>query len=276
MESEELRVGGCRVQCSGPRAGREVLLVHGGPGAPGSLGAVARGLEDRFRVIEPWQRGSGSVALGVARHVEDLLRVVSECCRSARPTLIGHSWGAMLALAAAAERPERIGRLVLVGCGTFDEPSRALFRAQVAARSRALGIDLDGDPAQDEDARFRRQARLVDRLYAFDALDDQGTWTLDAPLDAPGSRETWADMLRLQADGTYPAAFGGIRAPVLMLHGREDPHPGPAVRDSLRPLLPQLEYRELPKCGHSPWLERQARAPFFKELRSYLAGPAFG
>jgi hypothetical protein len=35
--------------------------------------------------------------------------------------------------------------------------------------------------------------------------------------------------------------------------------------------MPQLEYQELVKCGHSPWLERQAKGAFFAALDAWLA-----
>jgi hypothetical protein len=56
-----------------------------------------------------------------------------------------------------------------------------------------------------------------------------------------------------------------------MLHGAYDPHPGALIRDSLKPYLPQLEYRELQRCGHSPWVEQHARERFLGELRGWLA-----
>ncbi len=81
-------------------------------------------------------------------------------------------------------------------------------------------------------------------------------------------------MLRLQAEGTYPAAFGAIRVPVLMLHGAADPHPGRMIRAGLAPYLPQLEYRELDRCGHYPWLEKDARDEFYSVLREWLGRQA--
>ncbi len=65
-------------------------------------------------------------------------------------------------------------------------------------------------------------------------------------------RDTWRrsyavwqiDMLRLQEEGIYPAAFSGVRSPVLMLHGAADPHPGRMICASLREYIPQLEYFE--------------------------------
>jgi len=60
-------------------------------------------------------------------------------------------------------------------------------------------------------------------------------------------------------------------APVLMLHGAVDPHPGQMIRANLEPHLPQLEYLEWQRCGHYPWLERAVRGEFFAVLHEWLA-----
>jgi pimeloyl-ACP methyl ester carboxylesterase len=78
-------------------------------------------------------------------------------------------------------------------------------------------------------------------------------------------------MVRLQNEGTYPAAFAAIRAPVLMLHGAVDPHPGSMIQTSLAPHVSRLEYHEWQRCGHYPWLERAVRDDFFGCLRRWLA-----
>src|SRR5438093_9638509 len=74
------------------RSGSPVVLVHGGPGVPGSMAAIARRLADSFRVLEPLQRGGGSGPLTVARHVADLHETIETLRGDARPALVGHSW----------------------------------------------------------------------------------------------------------------------------------------------------------------------------------------
>ena len=74
-----------------------VIVLHGGPGAPGSMAAVARELAGSFRVLEPWQRGGGAQPLTVGQHIADLHEVVQAHCPGERPALVGSSWGAMLA-----------------------------------------------------------------------------------------------------------------------------------------------------------------------------------
>jgi pimeloyl-ACP methyl ester carboxylesterase len=72
--------------------GPQVVVLHGGPGAPGHMAPVARGLADSFRIIEPFQRGSGTEPLTVSRHVGDLHEVIQFRCGTGRPALVGSSW----------------------------------------------------------------------------------------------------------------------------------------------------------------------------------------
>lgn len=251
-----------------------MVVLHGGPGAGGYLAPLAEGLSDAFRVLEPLQRGSGEEPLTVATHVADLDELLDERRVEGPPALVGHSWGAMLALAYAAAHPERVSCLVLIGCGTFDQESRDTFRAEVERR-------MDGDlrrrverlPAEfpEPDEWLRQLGDLLLPLYSYETETD----VLKAEAcDARACDETWRDMLRLQESGVYPSAFSTILEPVLMLHGTFDPHPGSLIRATLQPCLPQLECRELERCGHYPWLETHARDEFFFVLREWLARQA--
>lgn len=247
-----------------------LVLVHGGPGAPGYMAPVARRLASRFTVMEPLQRCSGDVPLSVALHVADMEEVL-RAEEPGRPlALIGASWGAMLALAWAAERPDRGIPLVLVGCGTFDRAARAVLQQALARRTGPDLADLLSAVAReqpDPDRQLQAMAEMTLPLYSVDPID---TELEVVRFDGRGHQETWRDMLRVQHEGRFPAAFAAIRAPVLMIHGACDPHPGALVRDSLAPHLPQIEYRELPRCGHYPWMERHAREEFYGVLLEWL------
>ena len=251
-----------------------VIVLHGGPAARGTAAPIARALSDRYRVLEPWQRRSGEEPLTVARHVEDLDELISSRCRPERPALVGTSWGAMLALAYAAAHPDRVGPLVLVGCGTFDPAARRLLERRVRERTderlqrRLERLDRE---APDDDTRVRERMRLTHHIYAFDPIEGDPTDDLVDAFDQKGHEESWADMLRLQERSVYPATFEHIVTPVVMLHGAYDPHPGDRTRDTLRPHLPQLEYREWEQCGHEPWREKQVREVFFATLHDWLA-----
>jgi pimeloyl-ACP methyl ester carboxylesterase len=253
-----------------------VIVVHGGPGAAGSMAPVARALAHSSRVIEPFQRVSSH---SVADHVADLREIVESRCAGVRPALVGHSWGAMLALAYAAAHPVAAGPLVLVGCGTFDLAARDRMRAILDARmDEALRHRFEHLEKEfpDPNQRLREISRLTLPLYSCDLIStDQEIEVPDAAADARANHEAWQDIVRLQNEGVYPAAFAAIKTAVLMLHGVDDPHPGRMIRASLEPFLPQLEYREIERCGHYPWLEKAAHEEFFTALREWLARHTF-
>ena len=251
-------------------SGPAVVVLHGGPGAPGHMAPVARGLADKFRIIEPFQRESGVEPLTVSRHVTDLHELIhSEGLH--RPALVGSSWGAMLALAYAASNPDSTGPLVLIGCGTFDPNARAEMKAILASRmddALRKRIEQLQDEISDLDQRLKTKAELILPLYAYNETNEDNVLN---EVDARANQETWSDMVRLQEQGVYPQAFHAIKVPVLMLHGAFDPHPGPMIRASLQPYLPHLEYHEWQKCGHYPWRETEVREEFFSVLRAWLA-----
>ena len=250
------------------------MVLHGGPGAPGSAAPLARDLGETFSVLEPLQRRAGPESLTVDRHVADLAAVAPE-----HAVVVGWSWGAMLALSYAAAHPKRVGGVVLVGCGTYHEDERRDYKQRVQ--------DLLGDDGRAREAALRERIAAAPDETTRDALvGELGALFMDAetvdalpgpslgedlPVDAAGNRETWDDALRLQAAGIEPQRFASIDAPVLMLHGDTDPHPGPGTRDRLRAVVPQLTYVEFERCGHEPWRERHARAPFLATLRAWIA-----
>ena len=246
--------------------------MHGGPGAPGYMAPVARELAPDFRVLEPLQRRSGGGPLTVARHVADMHELVAEECAEERPAIVGSSWGAMLALAYAAARPDEVGSVVLIGCGTFDPEARARFlenidRVMTPSIHAALSGLTQGDAVADADTQLAAAGEALLPLYTHDLL------TTDLEMercDALAYEQTWNDMLAQQAAGVYPQAFDAIRAPVLMLHGADDPHPGRMTRDRLRRHIPHLRYVQWDRCGHYPWLERHASEAFFTTLRGWL------
>ena len=82
------------------------------------------------------------------------------------------------------------------------------------------------------------------RVYDYDVED--GAVNVDV-LDAQAYEQTWADMVRLQRDGVYPAAFAAIDVPVLMLHGDVDPHPGLLIAEDLREYILSPGIRRI--CG---------------------------
>ena len=252
-------------------SGPHVVVIHGGPGAAGYMAPVARQLSARFRVAEPLQRMTEKTPLTVQRHVDDLHAVIATHCSGESATLVGHSWGAMLALAYAAAYPDTVTSVVVIGCGTFDSASREILEAAMEQRmtqSVRARLERLSRTVRDPDVRMCAVGRVLENVYSYDLVPHQDETEY---YDARGHNESWRDMLRLQRDGYYPAAFSHISVPVLMLHGAHDPHPGRSTYACLQQVMPQIEYVELARCGHYPWWERHAATVFFDALREWLS-----
>ena len=250
--------------------GPTVIVLHGGPGAPGGSALVAKGLSDDFRVFEPWQRPSGDIPLSVSVHIEDLYQLIFTRCGDEKPALVGESWGAMLALAYAAEHPASIGPIVLIGCGTFDKDSRA---EGVKIRQRRILDYIKNYPEHSSDLELSLDEQIMKWHEMTDTYELASAKTEDQekePFDMKAHTETWKDMLRCQEEGRYPQFFASIISPVIMLHGTYDPHPGKMIRDNLTPYIPHLEYHEFEKCGHAPAIEKHVKNEFFKVMRDWL------
>lgn len=110
--------------------------IHGGPGAVGSAGGLAEGLavSASCGVLEPFQ--SKETIPELEAELEKQLAAEA----AAPAALIGHSWGAWLAALFAAEHPERVSKLILVGSG----PLHSRYVPQIGERRLAR---LDGRAA---------------------------------------------------------------------------------------------------------------------------------
>ena len=127
--------------------GRPVLLIHGFTGSIRAWGVdllshLAR--ENRVIAIDLLGHGASDVPSDPRRYalreiIEDLTSVL-DSLEVERPTWIGYSMGGRVALAAAIERPERVGSLVLesVSPGLKSETERAARRSLDAALAERI------------------------------------------------------------------------------------------------------------------------------------------
>jgi len=97
-----------------------IVVIHGGPGAPGGMAYVAGKLSDKFGVIEPFQTSDT-----IRGQVEELHSILKDNCVRPPVKLVGHSWGAWLAFIFAAEFPDFVDRLILISAGAFEEKYNA-------------------------------------------------------------------------------------------------------------------------------------------------------
>ncbi|MDD7913733.1 alpha/beta fold hydrolase [Polaribacter ponticola] len=106
-----------------PNKGKEtVILLHGGPGVPDNLLAVAKLLTKRFQVISFHQRGTKlspnkSNNYSIDKYLSDIETIKNHFSLS-KIHLLGHSWGGLYAQIYSEKYPKNLLSLVLCSSGS--------------------------------------------------------------------------------------------------------------------------------------------------------------
>jgi pimeloyl-ACP methyl ester carboxylesterase len=248
-----------------------VVLVHGGPGGAGEMAPLARQIEGRLSLVEAMQ-----TRLSIAGLIAELREQVAAHAQ-APVALVGHSWGAWLSLLFAAQHPELVARLVLISSGVLEDRYAAMLRATQLARltetERAEMAKLEAalaDPdVADKSALFDTYGYLFDKTENYDAVPEPKE-RFDTN---PGMFDRiWPEAAAMRTSGELLRQAALVTCPVLAIHGDYDPSPSEGVREPLaRVLTAPFEFILLKNCGHTPWLEREARAALTEILVRELA-----
>jgi pimeloyl-ACP methyl ester carboxylesterase len=242
-----------------------VAVIHGGPGAPGEMAPVARELSAVKNVLEPFQ-----TATTLEGQVQELRSVLSE--HSTVPiTLIGFSWGAFLSWMIAARYPSLVSRLILVSSPPFEEHyATSITRTRLdrlKPRERTEAEDLLGlidDPSTlNKDALLAKLGNLIAPADAFDPISLENE-SFHCQYDL--FKGVWDEAAERRRSLVLLHMAHSIRCPVVAIHGDWDPHPADGVSVPLARELSDFRFILLRKCGHRPWIERNASEDFFTIL----------
>jgi pimeloyl-ACP methyl ester carboxylesterase len=243
-----------------------IALIHGGPGAPGEMAPVARVLAVARGVLEPLQ-----TADSVDGQVDELSSILRQHA-DLPVALIGYSWGAWLSYILAARFPELVRKLILVSSGPFEEKYATdinrvrLGRLNVAERAEVNDImrAMEGPDPDDKDKLLARFGRLISMADTYDMLPHEDE-LLECSYDI--NVRVWEQAAELRSSGELIRCAEKIKCPVVAIHGNYDPHPAAGVGGPLSKMLKDFRFILLDKCGHTPWLERQAAARFYDILQ---------
>ena len=244
-----------------------VAVIHGGPGAPGEMSAVARELSAVGGVLEPLL-----TAASVDGQVEELRAVVEENGRLPL-SLAGFSWGAWLSVIFTANYPAYVDKLILLSSGPFEDRYAAnimktrLQRLQGGERREAKALYeaiTSSTISRDSLTRF---GQLISRADSYDLLPDESQ---PSPANPEIYRSVWDEASRLRKSGDLLEIARLIKCPVVAIHGDYDPHPADGVKHPLSRAIKDFRFVLLQKCGHYPWRERNARDMFYSILKAEI------
>lgn len=264
----------------GPDGAPRLLVLHGGPGAHHDyLLPQMLQLADSYELIFYDQRGGGRsktddrTPITWRTHVEDLDHVIGEL-RLDPVTIVGYSWGGLLAIlyaieAAAGRTRHRPTRLVLIDPAPVtrayrEDFEREFLRRQSDAAVGKLRADLASSGLRERDPDAYRQ-RAFELSVAGYFADPAATHDL-TPFRVTGrvQQSVWESL------GQYnllaPGQLDSIVVPTLIVHGRQDPIPLASSEAAATAMGAQLVVIE--DAGHVPYVE-QPQA-LFTAVRDFL------
>jgi pimeloyl-ACP methyl ester carboxylesterase len=242
-----------------------LAVIHGGPGAPGEMAPVARELSSFAGVLEPFQ--TETTLDGQVKELGAILEQEAQV----PATLIGFSWGAFLSWLTAARYPSLVRKLILVSSAPFEESYAGtimhtrLGRLSSAERTEAKDLlaKMDDPAAGEKDKVLARLGMLLSRADACDPapfVDEAFHTQYDI------FRTVWDDACDLRRKGVLTQMAHAIQCPVVAIHGDYDPHPADGVEKPLSRECSDFRFILLKKCGHRPWIERNASDAFYEAL----------
>ena len=247
------------------------VFIHGGPGAQNSLLSIAHDLGKYIGVLEPVQTGY---------NIPELLEELNEHIYSfvVRPvTLVGHSWGAWLAMLYATQHSEIVKALVLVGCAPFEDKYTAQITTRrlnrLSPQEQALfNLVLAGfdDPSSNKDYLLAQLTEFTEKTdnYELAVSSEEAAELLNVNMDMYTS--LWPEAMALRQSGILASSLSMLECPVHVIHGEEDPHPITGVTIPLDKHKVAYTRHILTQCGHTPFLEKHAKDYFYDMLLDIL------
>ena len=246
-----------------------VAVIHGGPGAAGEMAPVAKELSKHWGILEPLQ-----MVTSIDGQLEELKSVLEE--KGDLPIqLIGFSWGAWLSYLFAAEFPDLVKKLILIGSGSFDEKyaqkiqQTRLNRMNENDRKKYHSlIKILSDPAiQNKNDALQQLGDLCEKVDTFEPIDFE---IPEIHFRADIFQSVWPEAAELRRSGKLLEWGNKIQCPVVAIHGDHDPHPAEGVLIPLTSILNNFGFILLKNCGHKPWIERWAKDEFYRILGNEL------
>lgn len=263
--------------------GEPYILLSGGPGANyQQLEDVAINLGQRYRIILPEQRGTGrsiphpfdTSTINLTTAQADL-KLLLDHLELKHAHIMGHSWGAMLAMSFACNYPSYVKSLILFNPGPFqlDQSSLDTYldnkEFRLTASEKKLGDSLlkkmqSATATQADSIRYYKWELLP---VIFDRTKIDG---LIGKINKGGLNPRMGGLIfqSLYKNGfDLSGQLQQVNKPMHIITGRQDPLA--FISYEMKILLPKADMHWINKSGHFPMYEQPAA--FYQALQEIMS-----
>ena len=269
IAEKQIEVFGQKIHYLEAGTGPTVILLHGLGGDVSNWALTVPALAKQFHVIALDQIGFGKSDKPLLNYrigtMVDFLNGFYKQTGLTKATLVGNSLGGWISAAFALTYPDKVEKLVLVDAAGYS-PARTgmpkLTREQLAPLNASTLAELK----QVMSLVFYNKALLTDAFLEkmfSDKLKRGDGYTINQFIE-----------MALRGDDFLDSKTKAIKAPTLVVWGREDGLTPLALGEAYAQDIAGAEKAILEKCGHVPQLE--CAAAFHAALLKFLVAPTSG
>jgi pimeloyl-ACP methyl ester carboxylesterase len=238
--------------------GEPVLLIHGGNAMAVQFAPLFADIQNEFRWYAPDRPGCGltdkfdySKCTDFRQHAVDFVEGIMDALKLPRAHLVGSSMGGFWALTFALAKPDRVGKIVLLG-----EPAGSPPPDKTAPRPPAA----KGTPSV-EKMRAALGARLVANV---DRVSIEMLEASVAAASLPGAQLSWNTMVESVLSKPDPGCLTyslrpelkNLRAATLFVWGEKENLASRKVVEEMVPLAAQAQFKLVADAGHIVWFDQ--------------------
>jgi proline iminopeptidase len=262
--------------------GAPLIVLHGSGGSHRYFLPYMEALSDQYQLIFYDQRGTGlsdgsldPAAISIDQFIEDLeaLRVAFGLEKIA---LMGHSWGAIIALAYAVKYQTHLDHLILVDSIPVNNKFAIEFSETYQERFQQLSADDQQElmttcnhPAAELSPKVLAECNQLDaQLRFYDPAKAPVDWAMDE--NTLKNAVTVGYQMRISFNimqHDIETQLPTIHVPTLIIHGDFDPIPLKSS-EYLHEQIPESQIVVVTNAGHFPFIEQPER--FVEALRTFL------
>jgi proline iminopeptidase len=261
-------------------SGAPLLIINGGPGMNSDgFEQLAIHLSKNNQTIIYDQRGTGKSIVANPDSNSITMQLMVDDMESIRSQLhfktwsiLGHSFGGMLACYYATKHPERIEKMILSSSGGVDLQLLLYLRSSLALKLTAADQDsvtywskviANGDTSHSAElarARFLAKAYVVDKKFIPVIAErlTQGNPTINKLL--------WENMQKINFD--CAPGLKTFDKPVLIIQGKQDIIKASTAKKA-HALIKNSKMVFMDHCAHYGWLDNEA--VYYREVNNILA-----
>lgn len=248
-------IDGTRLRFEEVGEGPVALLLHGFGSSIEVWKGLANELKATHRVVTVDLKGFGLSdrtpgGYSAAEQAERIAALMAHLGHQ-RYHVVGHSFGASVALALALAHPQDVDRIVLVSAWVYSDQDT------LYTRFPKLGVVGEAlfSVFYQERLGERFEATLYDPSVTTQEIIDEIEQSFTPPGTTAAAFATLRDRQFERQEGRYRE----LRHPTLLIWGREDPVARFSAAERLAMELRGAELKVYPRCGHFPMLEHRTR-----------------